>query len=297
MSEPTTDPSVLLTYDHARMRGKVTELEGAVKAAIDADQAEADSFFTDLSRFFKHGFGYQAAADDFQNKANALMDQAKAAMSSICSKADGKLSENAGVPDALEADSLKWSASAATVAGRKATCSSLASVPGWVGEDQERYALAVGVQAEALEELRGILSSTAQSCTAGATLNRAIFCAVGNGAIQATGRITGNQGYGSSDGVYYVRTANAIPVLEAFDDLVKRAISGDVASGSAGVLSKEQQHTMVMPNLLVEGGWPTGTSATGVVAAATGNGVLSDGEDAQTTLDAFLRMCMAGANL
>ncbi len=289
--------SILTTYDYAEMHGHVEALGGALDAAIVQDRSEAQSFFTDLRRLAKHGTDYGAEAERFDRQANRLVALANVAMTSIMSKCNGKLLGNAPVPGRLEADAEKWKLRAYDAQLGEAECAKLIGLPGWTGKAQRRYDLAIGVQKEALHELMGVLKSTAQSCLAGATLNRAIFCAVGNGAVQARGRIADRQKYGASNDMYYVRTANAIPILEAFDGLVDRAISGEVATGSADVLSGEHQSTVSMPNLLSEGQWPTGTSAAGIRAAATESGVISDGEDAKTRLDAILNMCMAGANL
>lgn len=289
--------SELSTYDYATMRWKVTSLEIALSNAIAADRSEAASFFTGLKRLLKHGTDVNAEEQRFTADAERLVGMAKAAMASIVAKCEGTLFHNGPVPRQLEADAEKWSTAAADTDQLRAEAASLIGLPGWSGDAQQRYDVAARVQKEALTELKGIFTSTAQSCTAGATLNRAIFCAVGKGATQASGRIIDKQGAGAANDMYYMRTANAIPVLEAFDALVGRAISGEVVTGSAGVLSGEHDATLGMTNLLPEGGWPTGTAAAGISAAATEGGVSSDGEDAKTRLDAFLNMCMAGTNL
>ncbi|RMB61414.1 hypothetical protein [Tessaracoccus antarcticus] len=282
-------------YEYSTMRAKVTALRGSLDNAIAQDVAEGEQFLTDVKLLFKHGLGYGEAVQSFHNRGNALVARAKAAMEAIEAECDGPLQSNALVPKQLEEDARKWRADARKVAQKELDCAKQRDVPGWTGDSKVNYDAAVLVQESALKELKGVMVSTAQSCTAGALLNRAIFCAIGEAAIAAHGAVQWNAA--ASGDSYYLRTASAVPVLEALLQQVRRAMNGEVADGSATALAHEVRKTETMPNLLVKGSWPTGTSAAGTSPADTEGGVTSGGDDANLDVEARINACLAGANL
>ena len=282
-------------YEYSTMRGEVATLRGRLDEAIRKDRAEAEAFLTDVKRLLKHGFNYGSAASDFRNRGNALVAQAEQAMKAIERECDGPLKLNEPVPGKLEDDSLRWLRDSQTVMQLRSECEGLTNVRGWTGDSKNNYDAAVTVQKSALEELRGVMVSTAQSCTVGALLNRAIFMAIGQAAVAACGAVRWNASAGGD--MYYLRTASAVPVLDALLQQVHRAMSGEVADDSAASLISQVQKTERMPNLLVKGFWPTGISAALVAPADTSRGVTSAGNDANMDVEAQIRVCLSGANL
>lgn len=278
------------TYDFSMMRSEVTRLESALKAAIAADKQQAASFMLD----FQIGAGSSPWPSTFNSQAEALVTRANEAMASIVSLCDGTLSANAPVPSQLEEDAAAWRARADAVGFKVDECAEQRDIPDWIGKAKNDYATAVLVQEAALVELQGVMTSTARSCEVGAQLNRAIFFAVAQATIEAT-KVVGS-GSGGSGNWYYTRTANAVPTLESLVIQIGKACDGGVADGSADILAAEVRKTVAMPNLLVEGAWPTGTEGAGVEPAATDAGVSSDGSDADVDVESEVNQCLAGVN-
>lgn len=277
------------TYGFAAMRGEVRTLRSKLEDAIAADRREASTYLLDLN------LGAASTwPSDFTSRANALVDSANTAMAGVESLCDGELRKNAPVPRRLEEDAEAWRSRSGAVRDKVLECAKQRNIPDWSGDAKDAYVTAVLVQEAALEELQGVMDSTAQGCDAGAVLNRAIFYAVGQAVIGATSAVrTGSGGFGSS---YYLRTAHAIPVLEALVGQIERACSGEVVDGSASLLASEMRATVSMPKVLSEGRWPTGTSAAGIEPAATDKGVISDGSDADVDVEAQINQCLAGVN-
>lgn len=284
-------------YTFEMMREKVGFLRLALQRAISADKAEAAAFWTDVKRVGKYGVLFAGREEKrFNAEGAVLVARANDAMMRIEAKCDGKLRDNAPIPQRLLDDARQWERRAARVREMIGQCQGQRDILDWTGEAKNRYVETVMVQESALQELRGVMESTAKSCKAGAVLNQAIFMAVGNAAYEARERVEESLSAGWSS--YFLRTANAIPVLEALEEQVDRAVSGEVADGSAINLSGEAESTVsALPNLLVEGQWPTGTAAAGVSPADTAGGVTSDGSDADTDVEANIRSCLAGARL
>lgn len=285
------------TYTFEMMREKVTFLSLALERAIAADKAEAESFWTGVKRIGEHGLLFAGAEKErFTAEGEALIAQANFQMWRIELRSDGRLHTNAPIPRQLLDDAQTWRDRALDVDVKIDQCLAQRNVPEWTGLAKNGYVEAVIVQESALRELKGVMESTAQSCYTGAVLNQAIFEAVAMAVIDARNRVEEFNSPGGSS--YYLRTANAIPVLEALADQVDRATSGEVADGSTNILTVEVDSTVgVLPNLLVEGHWPTGTAAVAVSPADTAAGVSSDGSDANTDVEALIRYCLGGARL
>lgn len=284
-------------YTFEQMREQVSFLRHELQRAIAADKAEAASFWTDVKRTGKHGLLFASGEEDrFEAEAGTMVTNAMAAMADIETKCDGPLRTNAPVPQQLKSDEDDWRARALRVETMIGRCVKQSSVPGWSGNAEPGYVKAVEVQRKALLELKGVMLSTGQSCLVGAMLNQAIFEAVGNAAYRARAKVEGDRSAGWT--WYYRRTANALPILEALGEQVDRAVGGEVADGSANILSIEAESTVsALPNLLVEGNWPTGGDAADAVPADTGKGVASDGSGADTNLEAMIRSWVAGVRL
>lgn len=270
------------TYTYAQVEADLAELGDAVNVALAKDDAEAQAFWTKLSAVMPLTVLQIAAKALFQAQSAQAKAAVMADLSVLRVTCASLIGIHANVPDQLDEDVKTWTLNRTAVKKRIPRCKDLKSVSGWGGKDKINYDLAVDVQVEALQELEGIMASTAQGCQAGALLNRAVFFVVGKAARQAT-RTIGNAP-GSTGVSFYRRTGAAQNALGVLGAEIQAAQSGDVAAGSANVLSSEIRKTITLPNLLQVGSWPSGTDKAGTTSADTEQGVTSKGDDADLAI-------------
>ncbi|TRY18074.1 hypothetical protein FOJ82_08430 [Tessaracoccus rhinocerotis] len=262
-------------YEYSQAREEISSLRAAVNAAIQQDEAEASSFWTELSRLGRHTFNYFSERQRFNQQAAQAKASALAALAQVENFCNSNVAPHANVPARLTSDAAEWTMRSRQVRAMYNRAKRLTNVEGWSGEAREQYSAAAAVQANALSELEGVMVSTAAGAGAGATLNRAIFYVVGKAVRVATSRI--KSAPGSNGDQYYLRTATATNECRSLLFELAGAVSGKVAAGSANALSSELAKTITLPNLLEVGSWPTGTSAAGRAPANTGDTVDPDG--------------------
>lgn len=264
-------------YDYSKVRQELERLDAAVVKAKGDDDAEASTFWAGLLEVVPPGPIRHKAGEALSNDATAAKAEADAARAEVhltCAR----IGIHAGVPEQLMKDRATWLKNEKTTAKKIDECENQKNVDGWNDDGKVQYDLAVDVQVKALEELKGIMASAAQSCRAGALLNRAVFFVVAKAVRKATG-VIGNAG-GFSMTPHYRRTRAATQALRTLEEEIGVAVGGEVAAGSANALSGELRNTLTMPNLLEVGAWPTGTDKAGLDPAPTQQGVTSDGRDA-----------------
>lgn len=270
-------------YDFGKVTAPLDRLRAALEKAIEADKAEATSFWTEFSESVQKGLLYIPAYLQFRDEANALIAKAWAALMAVEGLVWRDLGQYATVPDQLDADARQWTLNSFRAREVEKACANQADVPGWAGDAKNEYVLAAIVQKNAMFELAGVMKSSAQGCSAGALLNRAIFLVVSEAITGAVMKIEGAQGRGTNRSKdRFGRTATALSELEYLAEKIGKAVRGDVAEGSARNLAAELDNTVQMPNLLAPGTWPTGTQGAGVEPVDTASGVTSDGSDANT---------------
>lgn len=265
-------------YEYSGVQKTLGQLQAAVTAAKADDDAESRNFWANLITLVPPGKNRSAAAQFLNGLAGDAKAEADAALADVMLICHSRIGIHAGVPARLLGDQATWLAIEKTVRSKVAECEGQKKVEGWDDAAKEQYDLAVTVQVNALVELQGVMASTAQSCYVGALLNRAVFFVVAKAIRNATGAI-GSAG-GFSLNPHYRRTRRATQALRTLRDEILAASGGEVAAGSANELSGELRNTLSMPNLLEVGGWPSGTDKSGLVPANTGQGVTSDGRDA-----------------
>lgn len=269
--------------EYAQVEADLTRLEAAVKSAKDADDAEAASFWSKLLGTVLHVFDLEAERTRFEKQSLAMKNDATVALERIKATCKRHIGIHAPVPAQLIRDQESWIKNGMQVRSGLMKCRELRDVARWTDSANTPYKAAVDVQIIALTELEGVMASTAQSCAAGATLNRAIFFVVSKAIRHAAGII--ETAPGSAGLTYYRRTGRAIEVLGSLTFEIEGARGGEVAGGSANALSREIRHTVTMPNLLRVGTWPSGTNGADTAPAMTEKGVTSDGSDGDLGID------------
>lgn len=262
-------------YDFARLMGEWEGLVDAVHQAMAADDAEATTFWSELGKRITDLFQYKKRRDEFNARVDALREATQQCLIRIDRQVRIDLGVHATAPDKLREDAEAWLGDRGKVIKLIDRCRSLGKeAPGWEGDARDGYNESVAVQVTAMTELAGVLASAAQSCQAGARLNKAIFSVVGRSMTSATKLIGDDDGGG---GDRYERTARALTRLETLESLIDKCTSGAVTDGSVRLLSGDLRKTIEMPNLLVPDRWPSGRAGAGVEAADTASGVDTDG--------------------
>lgn len=257
---------------------KLDRLDAAVKSAIAQDYAQAASFWTELGRVMKHPFTFLSERKRFYDEADARANEARDALTEVKLLCATKVGIHAEVPAKLRSDARQWLSRRGRVDDMAQRAVRLRDVSGWTGSAHDGYVAAATVQINALQELSGVMESTAQGCEAGAMLNRAIFFVVGKATDRAANRVESAPS-GGGDAGYFLRTVTARNECNALKAEIQQAINGTVAAGSANNLASQISNTIAMPNLLTPGSWPTGTSAVNTPPANTSDGVTADGND------------------
>ncbi|MCC2593660.1 hypothetical protein LKO27_09615 [Tessaracoccus sp. OS52] len=265
------------SYEYPQVQQELSELRAAVMSAIQQDDNEAESFWTDLSRLATHTVNFFSERNRFNREANAVKSQALQALGRVESVCAARVGVHAGVPAQLDSDAEGWQQRARKVRQMRNDARRLRDVAGWEGLAHDQYTAAATVQINALSELEGIMISTGNGCTAGASLNRAIFYVVGKSIRQAAARIRSTPGSGG--GQYYRRTSTARNECSSLLGEIMRAAGGEVAAGSIQSLSGELAKTVSLPNLLRVGSWPTGTTGADTTPANTADAVRPHGGD------------------
>ncbi|MCC2593656.1 hypothetical protein LKO27_09595 [Tessaracoccus sp. OS52] len=246
-----------------------------MEAAIRADDAEAESFWTDLLRLAKHNVNFFSERSRFNAQARRIKGEAMGALEVVENLCETGIEVHREVPGDLEGDARDWQGRTRDVLRIRLRAEKLRAIAGWQGAASEEYTAAVTVQINALKELEGVMISTAEGCQAGAELNQGIFFLVAEAIKGATNDIRGASG--GRGGQYYVRTAVARNECLELAKAIAQAVGGEAAAGSVAVLSKQLEQTVELPNLLEPGQWPTGTSAADTIPANTGAGVRGGG--------------------
>lgn len=287
--------SAAASFDYSQTKDALDALGAAVDAAKQADDAEASSFWSDISRAVKHNVNFFSERERFYRDAARIKSGASTALASVEALCAGKIAPHAPVPAQLMNDARTWNRRASQVRSLQAEAEQLARIPGWAGDASANYSSAASVQVAALTELDGVMQSTAQGCVAGAQLNRALFFVAAKAIKQATARIKSSPG--RSGDTYYVRTATAWSECEALVSQLRPVTTGAAAAGSITSLASECARTVTMPNLLSNGSWPTGTGAAGVPPADTRDGVTNDGSTDLNAPDPTGGRCLPGVNM
>lgn len=273
-------------YDFTKVTAKLDGLRPAVERAIEADRAEATSFWTELGEVVQKGVLYLPGYLIFRQRTEALVNETLDELGVVEALVHEDLAEYAPVPHRLDNDADQWLENSRRAEATAKECANQSDIPGWVGDSKVEYDKAVAVQEKAMTELSGIMQSAAQGCSTGALLNRAVFLVVSTAITYATESIRGAHGRGAER---FGRTATALTELQYLAEKIRTAITGDVTQGSARNLSTELRRTLRMPNLLTPGSWPTGNDAAGIDPADTAGGVTSDGRDANSRVRVGLK--------
>lgn len=265
-------------YDYSKVQVELDKLDAAVHAAIAADEQEAAVYWSTMSKLMPINPLLAVARALFESQAQKARANALVELVTVKATCAALIGVHAGVPGQLLQDEKVWSDNRAQVKNKISLCKDLKHVDGWSGHSKNSYDLTVDLQVKALDELQGIMASTAQSCRAGALLNRAVFFVVAKAVRNTSSSISGAPGGLGS--VFFLRTNTAVNALGALKSEISAAKGGEVAAGSANVLSGELRNTVAMPNLLKVGSWPTGQDDGRTRPARTDQGVTSDGRDA-----------------
>ncbi|MDO5735334.1 MAG: hypothetical protein Q4P15_02545 [Propionibacteriaceae bacterium] len=271
------------TCEYSDVKHQLDQLKAAVNAAKAADDADANSYWTDIKSKIVNILHYEAERTRFGNEVDALKAQATAQLNHVESRCEIRIGQHKDVPRKLEDDFQAWSDNRTSVVRNIEAIGKFPPMANWDGTARGNYDTIVGVQTKALTELEGIMSSTAQSCYAGAQLNRAVFFVVAKAIRKGVGAINGATGSGFL--TYYRRTSTAISVMQDLEREIAEAEDGGVADGSSNSLRREHRRTIEMPHLLKVGMWPTGSDGAAYNPARTGEGVRSDGSNADLRVD------------
>lgn len=266
------------SYDYSKVQVELDKLGTAVHAAIAADEQEAAVYWSAASKLMPLNPLLSVAKALFESQARKARTNALIELVTVRATCAALIGVHAGVPGQLLNDELVWSDNRAAVKKKMSRCEGLKQVDGWSGDSKIAYDRTVDLQVKALDELQGIMASTAQSCRAGALLNRAVFFVVAKAIRNAVGSISSAPGGLGS--VFFLRTNTSVNALNGLKNEISAAKGGEVAAGSANVLSGELRNTVAMPNLLRVGSWPTGQDDGRTRPARTDQGVTSDGKDA-----------------
>lgn len=277
------DAAAVDGFEYAKVEHQLKMLHAAVRAAIAADEADAHSYWTDIKSKVLDFLPFVSANEKFKSEADQLTERAKAELLLVEALCDSAIGAHKDVPRTLDGDQRAWRKNGRQVQAKIESIQNLPPMIKWRGDAKREYQATVSTQINAMKELEGIMVSTAQSCLAGAQLNRAIFLVVDRAIRMARGAIEDAPGSGFL--MFYRRTSTAIQVLEDLKQEVEEAARGSVADGSSNALRREHRNTINMPNLLRVGMWPTGTTGAYTKPADTAKGVRGDGKDADLRVD------------
>lgn len=271
------------TCEYSDVEQQLSGLRAAVRAAKAADEADAGSYWTDIKSRVVNFLEYDSEKARFEKESMALTRKADALLQQVEVRCRTHIGIYKNVPSKLFDDQTAWDNNRRNVIGSLRRISAFPPMENWSDGARSNYDTIVVVQVKALTELEGIMASTAQSCFAGAQLNRAVFFVVAKAIRKATGAIQGAEGSGFL--TYYRRTSRAIQVLYDLFGEIAEAENGGVAEGSSNALRREHLRTIQMPNLLRVGLWPSGSQGAANTPANTKEGVRADGSNADLRVD------------
>lgn len=261
-------------FSYDVVKSTLNEYTRAIESACSKDDADAQRYHSILDAWEEGGFSAVFERARFRIQAEALKVQARlfGQMVVVCAK--WVLEAHSGVPAGLRDKQRLWDRMSKDVRQLLLQAQGLKEIEDWSGTSAYGYALSTEVQVKAMEELAGVMESTARATGAAARMHAEIFAAADGMLWEAINTI--NSARGSIGDQYYLRTTTSSQIsLQIVGELIK---ASEWANGASADLNQECDSTiMTVPNLLELGKWPTGTAGATVDPADTANGVTHDG--------------------
>lgn len=251
--------------------GALSRLDRALESAISKDEAEAERWWGAEAWDFVTNHQQRQA---FNDQVKSLKERARGGVTDSRDVLGASFEPHRLVPYRLNADAKDWRDRTRSAIDLVREVQAMSSIDGYTGPSANDYAQMVGVQAAAMQELRGVFESAARGAERGVTLNEALF-AIARNAIKEAHELSDIDLPGGN-GIFYRRTARWGDYTQQLPGVLEEVAGLDNVQDALDVLRGQLGDSLSIAELLEPGSWPSGLDAVGTAPGNTGGAVNSN---------------------